>query len=166
MFSILEVQTPAQIALFRELLIEYGHDRGNNSFSTLESDLRDVTARYAPPSGCMLIGVVDDVAVGCAGLAAVTGHANAGEMKRVFVRREQRGNGYGRELAKAIVARTRQAGYGRVVLSVFDSNHAAVKLYQQMGFELIEPFKETPHKDLLFMGMELDKHKDNWMRCL
>jgi|GEM_PF-700139 len=169
MLTIIEVQTPAQIALFRELLMEYGNDCGNNSFSTLESDLRDVTARYAPPSGCRLIGLVDGVAVGCAGLAVVAGRANAGEMKRVFVRREQRGKGYGRALAAEIVACTRRAGYGRVVLSVFDSSHEAVKLYREMGFELIEPFKETPHKDLwlsqlwreimVFVGVKQRAHR-------
>ena len=104
----------------------------------------------------MLVGLVDGVPVGCAGLAAVAEHADAGEMKRVYVRGDQRGKGYGRQLAEAIVARAGQAGYGRVVLSVFDSNSEAMSLYHAMGFELIEPFKETPHKDLLFMGRELD----------
>jgi len=47
---------------------------------------------------------------------------------------ERRGSGVGTRLVEGVVSWARSAGYERVLLEVADTNAAAIRLYERMGF--------------------------------
>jgi len=52
----------------------------------------------------------------------------------ILVDRSRTGKGLGRQMTEATLAEARKAGCGKVRLSVYASNTAAVSLYQSLGF--------------------------------
>jgi acetylglutamate kinase len=153
---IIPATTPDHIEQFRALLNEYGQSMAEPSNSSIWSDIATLPGRYAPPQGRMVLGFVDGVLVGCGALSQV--NACDGEMKRIYVTPSQRGKGYGRALAWAIVNEARQAGYRRVVLSSWAGNEAPIKLYRAMGFTDIAPFKNPDYANrLVFLGMNVNQ---------
>jgi ribosomal-protein-alanine acetyltransferase len=57
------------------------------------------------------------------------------EILTLAVDKDSRGQGFGRALVVALLARFRDAGVGRVTLEVRSSNDAACALYRSLGFE-------------------------------
>jgi GNAT superfamily N-acetyltransferase len=55
-------------------------------------------------------------------------------LEDVFVRQDARGNGFGRTLVEAAIARAKARGCGRIQLETNRNNAAAVKLYESVGF--------------------------------
>jgi L-amino acid N-acyltransferase YncA len=70
----------------------------------------------------------------------------------VYVAREGRGRGVGRALMAALEDRARSAGYHKLVLGVFPTNAAAVRLYEARGFATVG----TYHEQGLLDGRWLD----------
>lgn len=63
-----------------------------------------------------------------------------GHITQICVRRQWQGQGLGRRLMEAALARLTAKGYKGVSLTVTAENEAAVKLYLQLGFEVIKGF--------------------------
>lgn len=59
------------------------------------------------------------------------------EVKRVFLCREYRGKGLGRQLLETLEALARQKGYAYLILESGEPLTAAMKLYRSMGYEVI-----------------------------
>ena len=71
-------------------------------------------------------------------------HANACEMKRLFVRRAFRRFGLGRMLAQALMDRARAAGYSAMLLDTLDEMETARELYASLGFDEVAPYYYNP----------------------
>ena len=71
-------------------------------------------------------------------------HANACEMKRLFVRRAFRRFGLGRVLAQALMDRAAGAGYSVMLLDTLDEMESARELYATLGFEEVAPYYFNP----------------------
>ena len=71
-------------------------------------------------------------------------YPNAGEMKRLYVRKAFRAFGIGRELAEAALDAARQIGYTSVLLDTLDDMEAARALYTDLGFVEIAPYYHNP----------------------
>jgi ribosomal protein S18 acetylase RimI-like enzyme len=75
----------------------------------------------------------------------------------VSVRKDCRGQGIGRELMKAAEKQAKQCRARRVELEVFGKNENAIRLYEQLGYE-VEGRKrravenEDSYDDLVFMA--------------
>jgi putative acetyltransferase len=83
----------------------------------------------------------DGVAAGCGGiLFAGDGVARYGEIKRMYVRPEYRGSGFGRLLLKHLVAHARSHRVSMVRLETGVYQLEAVALYEGMGFVRVPPF--------------------------
>jgi GNAT superfamily N-acetyltransferase len=79
------------------------------------------------PVGCGAVRRIDDA---------------AGEVKRMYVVPELRGKGAGRAIVAAIEAEARALGLTRLVLETGVRQHAALALYERIGFSRIPPFGE------------------------
>lgn len=60
----------------------------------------------------------------------------------VYVERAWRGKGVGGALLRALIARAKQLGYHKLVLSAFPWNAGGMALYQKYGFRTVGIYKE------------------------
>src|SRR5436309_2352521 len=135
--AILQAESPEQIATTRDLFKEYAASLGFDlCFQSFEKELAELPGDYAPPSGRLLLAVVDGVPAGCVGLHRLD--ENAAEMKRLYVRPEFRGHKLGQKLLGVLITQARKIGYRRLRLdTVEDKMRAAVALYRANGFHEI-----------------------------
>jgi ribosomal protein S18 acetylase RimI-like enzyme len=139
--------TPEQLEAVREIFREYAAGLGVDlCFQGFEQELADLPGAYQAPRGALLLALVDGAVAGCCALRPLEGdaYADAGEMKRLFVRSAFRGFGLGRQLAEAVLDAARAAGYACVLLDTLDDMEAARALYEDLGFEPVEPYYHNP----------------------
>lgn len=107
-----------------------------------EAELRELPGAYAPPTGRLLVALMDGRAAGCVALRDL-GDGNC-EMKRMFVPEEFRSLGVGRLLAEAVMAEAREAGYARMRLDTSRRQTAAIALYESLGFRNVVAYYDLP----------------------
>ena len=90
--------------------------------------------------GIFLIAARGDRPIGCGALRSLD--TRTGEIKRMFVIAEERGNGIGRAILEALEAEARRLGFSRVLLETGTRQLAAIELYERAGFVRIPPYGE------------------------
>ena len=115
-------------------------------FQNFEAELAGLPGEYASPRGALLLATASGALAGCCALRAMdhVDYANAGEMKRLYVRPEFRGLGLGRLLAEAALDQARLCGFTCVLLDTLDDMEAARALYEELGFAEIPPYYYNP----------------------
>jgi putative acetyltransferase len=147
---LIELTSPAtarDLDEVRTIFREYAEGLGVDlCFQNFEEELATLPGEYAPPRGALFLARVDGELAGCCGLRPLdtADYPNAGEMKRLYVRKAFRGFGLGRQLAEAALDAARQAGYDCVLLDTLDDMEAARALYEDLGFEDIPPYYHNP----------------------
>ena len=76
-------------------------------------------------------------------------------MKRLYVQPAARGRGIGRTLAETVIKEAARLGYGRMLLDTVPSMQAAIKLYRDLGFRPIAPYRLNPIPGALFFELVL-----------
>ena len=145
--TLVRVTATAWIAPAREILREYAAGLAVDlCFQNFENELASLPGEYAPPAGQLLLAYVGDALAGCGGLRplADVDHANACEMKRLYVRPAFRRFGLGRALAEALLDEARRAGYSVMLLDTLDEMESARELYATLGFEETAPYYFNP----------------------
>lgn len=143
----------------REILREYADSLAIDlCFQDFDTELATLPGDYTPPGGRLLLAYVGGQLAGCGGLKALTDvdHANACEMKRLFVRPAFRRFGLGRVIAEAVLDEARRAGYSVVLLDTLDEMESARELYATLGFEEVAPYYYNPIPGAHYLKMELD----------
>jgi putative acetyltransferase len=87
-----------------------------------------------PRSG-FVVGRVGEQAVACGGYRPLA--PTVAEIKRMFVAPEFRGRGYSKEILTALERMAFENGYTTVWLETRPLQHAAIALYEQLGYERI-----------------------------
>jgi len=90
--------------------------------------------------GAFLVAFRAGVPVGCGAVRRID--ARTGELKRMYVTPEVRGQGVGQALLVALQAEARRLGLARVVLETGVRQARALSLYERNGFARIAPFGE------------------------
>jgi phosphinothricin acetyltransferase len=65
----------------------------------------------------------------------------------IYVQREWRGQGVGRRLLEAVVARAGELGYHKIVLAAFPWNEAGMRAYARAGFREVGIYREQGRLD-------------------
>jgi GNAT superfamily N-acetyltransferase len=124
---------PAELEAARALLRAYAEEQGFKlCFQGFEAELAGLPGDYAEPRGCLLLARRDGAAIGLVALKPVD--ERTAELKRLFLLPAGRGEGLGRRLAEAALARARAKGYRRVLLETLDGMIPARALYARLGF--------------------------------
>jgi putative acetyltransferase len=152
---IVQAQSPTQIAQVRELFLEYAQSLGFSlCFQNFDQELAGLPGDYAPPEGRLLLANSDGEPAGCVALHRLT--EEICEMKRLYLRPRFRGKGAGRALAETVIAQAQTQGYRRMRLDTVEPvMKDAVKLYRQLGFEEIAPYRPNPVAGALYMELLL-----------
>jgi ribosomal protein S18 acetylase RimI-like enzyme len=142
---------PAEdLAVVRELITEYANSLGVDlSFQDLDHELATLDEFYER----ILVARDDGQAAGCVALRRLDD--STCEMKRLYVRAAFRGRNLGRTLAEQIIDDARQRGYKRMRLDTLPTMHAAIPLYQALGFVEIAPYRFNPIEGTRFMELTL-----------
>jgi putative acetyltransferase len=128
----------------RALFLEYASALGVDlEFQDFSRELRDLPGEYAPPQGALLLAVVGKQHAGCVALRGLD-EPGVCEMKRLYLRAEHRGRGYGHALLHAAFAEARRLGYERMRLDTLPTMGDAIRLYESHGFRDIAPYRANP----------------------
>lgn len=130
----------AALTLIRELSLElaimYPDFKGGDGSGAFKPD--DVLV----PRAAFVVAWKGDEAVGCGALRPMepedTGGIDSAEIKRMFVRKSERGHGISRAILTALEDRARGFGYQAVMLETGTLNVEALGLYVSAGYESID----------------------------
>lgn len=118
---------------FRWAMVEIGETDNPAVFAELDAELAGLPGRYGPPSGCLVLALLDREPAGC--VAFYAHDASTIEIKRMFVLPRARGYGIGGRMLDMLLAQARAAGFRRALLSSHHSMHAAHATYRRAGFQ-------------------------------
>jgi putative acetyltransferase len=174
---IVPADNPVRIHAVRELFKEYAASLSFDlCFQGFEEELARLPGEYAPLSGMLLLGLVDDQVAGCVAFRRLDGEM-AGEhgdliggsdlcemklceMKRLYVRPGFRGCGLGAELIRSILECAAAVGYKKMRLDTVPSEMGkAVEMYRRIGFVEIPPYRKNPVPGAKYMELDLQDWK-------
>ena len=156
---LVRAESAAELDATRELMGEYARGLGIDlCFQNFDEELATLPGEYAAPSGQLLLALVDGALAGCGAFRALADvdHANACEMKRLYVRPAFRRFGLGRLLAQALIDDARRAGYSTMLLDTLDDMESARGLYASLGFEEVAPYYYNPIPGAHYLKADLD----------
>jgi ribosomal protein S18 acetylase RimI-like enzyme len=140
--------------LFHAYAAEYAASIAESlCFQGFEAELAGLPGRYAPPSGCLLLAMVDDAPAGSVAVRDLGG--GTCEMKRLFVAPEARGRGVGGMLVEEAIRRGERAGYRRMVLDTLPEMVGALALYRRHGFVEAAPYWDCPIERTIYLEKRL-----------
>ena len=166
--AIVPADNPVRLDAVRKLFQEYAESLSFNlCFQSFAEELARLPGEYAPWSGMLLLGLVDDQPAGCVALHRLEGEmagehselfggSDVCEMKRLYVRPASRGCGLGRDLVNAILKCAAAIGYGRMRLDTIPSEMAAaVEMYRKIGFVEIAPYRPNPIPGAKYLELDI-----------
>ena len=147
-------------AMLREYIEWIGLDL---SFQDIDAELDGLPGEYAPPRGALFVVEDRGRLVAMIGLRPLDERAcragaydaNAGEMKRLFVRPEARGRGLAKRLITQVLDEARRLGYDEIRLDTLPMMSDAQALYVALGFHDIAPYYDSPIAGTRFMALRL-----------
>jgi putative acetyltransferase len=137
----------ADLLVVRELINEYARSlRVDLCFQDLDAELASMPGHYGEPHGALRLARVGGSPAGCCAMRPLDNvdHANACEMKRLYVRPAFRGLGIGRMLAESVIEAARVAGYRCILLDTLSDMETARAMYQDLGFFEVPPYYYNP----------------------
>jgi ribosomal protein S18 acetylase RimI-like enzyme len=148
-------QSDAELQAIKALFEEYARSLNFSlCFQGFDQEMATFPAKYAPPSGALLLATVDEQPAGAVALWQLA--PGICEMKRLYVKPEYRKLALGRQLAEAIVAEGRALGYGAMRLDTIKSSMATARaMYERMGFREVAPYYDNPMPDVSYMELAL-----------
>jgi len=151
----IQAQSEEEISYARELLHEYVAWLGINlCFQNFDGEVASLPGEYAPPSGRLLLADEHDRIAGCIALRQIG--EGICEMKRLYVRPEFQGKGFGRALAERVIGDAREIGYQQMRLDTLPGKmDHAIALYRSLGFKEIPAYYNNPVVGVTFMELTL-----------
>lgn len=151
---IIEAEGVEGLDVARRLFAEYAASlEVDLGFQGFAEELNHLPGDYVRPAGGLLLAFEGEDPDGCVAFRPL--EAGVCEMKRLYVRPAARGSGWGRRLAERVVDDARSAGYGRMRLDTLPSMNPALRLYVDMGFRDIPPYRHNPVAGARFLEIDL-----------
>jgi putative acetyltransferase len=146
---------------YRQWLAEHqdttvsAESRVKTGLGLIDEQIGALPGPYGPPRGDIILAFVRDAVVACGALREL--EPKVGEIKRVYVRADHRGPGFGPILTNALLDRARELGYARIRVDTLPSMAAAIQFYQDLGFVPIPSYWPHPVTGALFFEYEVGK---------
>lgn len=147
-------ESPADIAAVRGLFVEYAESLGFSlCFQGFDRELADLPGCYAPPRGSLRLALTGAVPAGCVAVRPLV--ADICEMKRLYVKPDQRRSGLGRRLVNVALQDARRIGYRVMRLDTLSTMTAAIELYRSVGFRTIPAYYDNPIESAVYLECAL-----------
>ena len=155
MIEIRTADDPEALAIAKRLIRAHfaAHSSAHDEASS-EKIIAALPQPYVPPRGGLWVAFVDGLGSGCAALREIDDET--GEVKRMYVDPEMRGNGIARTLAKHVIERARALGYKRLRLGTLASMVPAQSLYESLGFQSIPAYRPDEFGHTVFYELMLE----------
>ena len=122
----------------------------------VREDEGEFRAKYFGPGAGIWLARDGAAVVGCIALRPLEEMAGCGEVKRLYVKPEYRGQGIAERLLEALEAYARAAGYEAIYLDSKDDLKAALRFYARHGYAECARYNENPQATV-FMRKELGR---------
>jgi GNAT superfamily N-acetyltransferase len=129
--------------------------RVREGIALVDQLVAELPGAYGPPRGEILLWFEDDRVVACGAIREL--EPNVGEIKRIYVRSDYRGKGFGHPFVRALIDQARRLGYERLKVDTLPTMQAAIEFYQELGFRPIKAFWPHPVANALFFEREISK---------
>jgi ribosomal protein S18 acetylase RimI-like enzyme len=133
------------------------HPGANVGLGQIDKQIAELPGPYGPPRGEIILAFAGQEVVACGALREL--EPKVGEIKRIYVRADHRGPGFGPRLTRALLRRARELGYDRVRVDTLPTMSAAIQFYQELGFRPIPAYWAHPVLGALFFEYEVGKRK-------
>ena len=145
-----EVKDYNDTEVVKELFKEYSQIKGAEScFVSFDKELADLEAFYS--GGALLVGYEENAPVACIAIKKLDD--TTCEAKRLFIKPENRGNGYARTMLNTMLDKAKELGFSEVTFTTKPSvMQIGYGLYNRMGFEEV-----SEKEGIVSMRMELSK---------
>ena len=149
-----EAAGDADLAAVRRLILAHADARSEApGVEHIRADATRLPGPYVAPHGGLWIAVVKDAVVGCVALQPLP--EGVGEVKRMFVDEEWRGQGVGRALLETLIAAAPDRGHREIRLGTLPEMVEAQALYRSVGFVPVEAYRAAEVGHPLFFALEL-----------
>jgi ribosomal protein S18 acetylase RimI-like enzyme len=144
---------------YREWIADHVEESSGSSaeegLGQIDKLIAELPGAYGPPRGEVILAFAQDSVAACGALREL--EPKIGEIKRVYVRADHRGPGFGPRLTRALLDRARELGYERVRVDTLPTMYSAIEFYQEMGFVPIPAYWPHPVPDSRFFEYDLAK---------
>jgi GNAT superfamily N-acetyltransferase len=121
-------------------------DELNRRYGGSDEDRHLHVEELMAPSGAFLVARLDAHLVGGVGVRSISDPAlNVAEVKRLWVRPDQRRAGVGAALMQRIEERAKEIGYSRLYLETGYAQPEALELYRTTGWLLVAEYPPGAH---------------------
>ncbi|MGQ9426456.1 GNAT family N-acetyltransferase [Gilvimarinus sp. F26214L] len=138
--------TNQDVATLRHIIYptlkEYGLEPDPDS---TDADVEDVEGHYGGPGGYFCILEADGQPIATGGIRPMT--ANRCELRKMYMLKEARGKGYGKQLLRHLLEEAGRMGYKEVMLETASVLTEAIALYRAFGFRDANDLLETARCD-------------------
>jgi putative acetyltransferase len=153
--------SPEDVCRVCELWREYWDSFGLPiDFQGFGQELAGLPGAYGAEGGAILLGVhrlgggQQEEPVGAIALRRLD--QTAGEVKRLYLRSQFRGRGWGKRLLEAAIDQARALGYERLFADTLPVMTDALMMYERIGFERIAAYSQPPTPGAIYLKLELD----------
>lgn len=149
-------ESPADVAAVRELWLEYWESVGlPMDFQGFGEERIGLPGVYGASGGALLLAVDNDQPAGTIALRRLD--QISGEVKRLYLRPQYRGQGVAKRLLEAVIERAGALQYEWLYADTLPSMKEALRLYAGVGFEKAEAYSHTPTPGAIYLKMRLVK---------
>lgn len=137
-----------------ELFVEYQKSLGISlCFQNFDEELASLPKPYDEPVGCILVLEINTIIVGVVALKAL--ETGVCEMKRLYIKPEFKGFGFGEKMALELIQEAKNKNYKIMKLDTLARLNAAVNLYHKLDFIETTPYNYNPEEDILYFEKAL-----------
>ena len=155
-YQLIHCREPKEYEAGAQLFRSYAEYLGSDlSYQNFEEELKMMDQQYGPPSGALILVQSIDRAkfIGCVGVRQF--RPEIAELKRMYLLPEGQGQGLGRVMLANAIQLAQELGYSKMQLDTFPSMQAAIKLYKEVGFYEIPPYRYNPNENTVFLEIEI-----------
>lgn len=155
MIKLTEAKSPDEFKIAIDLFKEYAIQIGVNlEFQNFSNEIENIESQYSRPKGVLFLANQEgNFPLGCCAIRELKD--TICELKRMYLRKEGRGLGVGKQMLSKAIETARQMGYRKMRLDTLPSMTAAISLYQSVGFYDIEPYRYNPIPGTRYFEIDL-----------